>query len=91
LDPRFLMYQVLQNSLMGSARMREEIARRVSESLSGEMRDVGLGTAREWVPPCPHIPGAYISHKTVNGLRVVLDCTLFGDDWHEGMSEGLHD
>ncbi len=59
LDPRFLMHQVLQNSLMGSACMREEIvARRVAESLSGEMRDEGLSTAREWVPPCPHIPGA---------------------------------
>ena len=57
--------------------MREEIvARRVAESLSGEMRDEGLSTAREWVPPCPHIPGATVSHKTDNGLRVVLDCTL---------------
>ena len=43
------------------------------------------------MPPCPHIPGADISHKTVNGLRVVLDCTLFDDDWHEGMPEGLHE
>jgi hypothetical protein len=68
--------QVLQNSLMGSARMREEVARRVAESLSGEMRDEGLSTAREWVPPCPHIPGATVSHKTVNGLRVVLP-----EDW----------
>jgi len=71
--------------------MREEIAQRVAESFSGEMRDVGLSTAREWVPPCPHIPGADVSHRTVNGLRVVLDCILFGDDWHEGMPEGLHE
>ena len=42
--------------------------------------------------PCPYTPGATVSScKTVNGLRVVLDCTLFGDDWHEGMLEGLHE
>jgi hypothetical protein len=63
----------------------------VAESLTGDLRDEGLGTERECVPLCPHILGATVSHKTVNGLRVVLDCTLFGDYWHEGMPKGLHE
>ncbi len=91
IDPRFAMFQAFSNSLMGSVRLREEMERRMREALAGGFRDVDLGTEREWSPPCPYIPGADVSHKTSNGLLVVLDCTLFGDDWHEGMAEGLHE
>ena len=91
IDPRFAMFQAFSNSLMGSVRLREEMERRMTKAMAGGFRDVDLGTKREWSPPCPYIPGADVSHKTLNGLLVVLDCTLFGDDWHEGMAEGLHE
>ena len=91
IDPRFAMFQAFSSSLMGSVRLREEMERRMREAMAGGFRDVSLGTKREWSPPCPYIPGADVSHKTSNGLLVVLDCTLFGDDWHEGMAVGLHE